>query len=135
MKTFDDFQVSERHKIDSIPVHQHRISMWYEDKENAELEELLSLTFWQIHAIWEGLQLYEQLLKRKKDIASESGQQDLRQYDREIESCVMAKRKVSAVRRYMASKHQKQNPGSLMNQIIETALQGENNERDTGEDS
>ena len=82
-----------------------------------------------------GVAVVRTTLKRKKDIASESGQSDLRQHDREIESCVMAKRKVSAVRRYMASKHQKQNPGSLMNQIIETALQGESNERDTGEDS
>ena len=108
--------------------------MWYETEDNsAEMEELLSLTFWQVTAIWEGLLLFEEVAKARLQAASNTGQRDLRAPGKVMESAVMAKRKILCIRRYMASKHQTKKIDSFEEAVINRAL-GVDDEGTTNED-
>ena len=130
-KNFTQWLAGEHHPISAVPVNEHRVSIWYEpgDEEwdgGPEMEELLSLTFWQVTAIWEGLQLFEEVTKARLQAATNSGQRDLRKHGKVMESCVMAKRKFSCIRRYMASKHQNKTIDSFEEQIINNAVGADN---------
>lgn len=128
---FKSWLKKEHHPLTQVDDEQHRITMWYEAWANDEnMEELLSLSYWEMNAIWEGINLFIEFTKARMDKASNSGHNDLRPLGRVMESSVMAKRKISSVRRYMASKHQHDD---LKNEVIATAL-GDNIESITGED-
>ena len=137
-KNFIQWLAGEHHPISHVPVNEHRVSIWYEpgDQEwdgETEMEELLSLTFWQVTAIWEGLQLFEEVTKARLQAAASSGQRDLRKHGKVMESCVMAKRKFSCIRRYMASKHQNKTVDSFEQEIINSAV-GADDEGTTSKD-
>ena len=137
-KNFTQWLAGEHHPISGVPVNEHRVSIWYEpgDMEwdgETEMEELLSLTFWQVTAIWEGLQLFEEVTKARLQAATNSGQRDLRKHGKVMESCVMAKRKFSCIRRYMASKHQNNTTDSFEDHVINRAV-GVNNEGTASKD-
>jgi len=137
-KNFIQWLAGEHHPISHVAVNEHRVSLWYEpgDQEwdgETEMEELLSLTFWQVTAIWEGLQLFEEVTKARLLAATNSGQRDLRKHGKVLESCVMAKRKFSCIRRYMASKHQNKTVDSFEQEIINSAV-GAEDERTTSKD-
>jgi hypothetical protein len=137
-KNFIQWLAGEHHPITEAPVTEHRVSIWYEPGDvewdgETEMEELLSLTFWQVTAIWEGLQLFEEVTKARLQAATSSGQRDLRKHGKILESCVMAKRKFSCIRRYMASKHQNKTMDSFEQEIINSAL-GEDDEGTTSKD-
>jgi hypothetical protein len=133
--TFDKWVAAEHHPITGVPTDDHRVSLWYETDGSGEgtFEELLSLTFWQVTAIWEGLVLYEEVAKARLQAASDSGQRDLRAHGKIMESCVMAKRKISSIRRYMASKHQNKTTDSFAEQVINNAV-GADDDGTTNED-
>ena len=137
-KNFIQWLAGEHHPISHVPVNEHRVSIWYEPGDvewdgETEMEELLSLTFWQVTAIWEGLQLFEEVTKARLQAAASSGQRDLRKHGKVMESCVMAKRKFSCIRRYMASKHQNRTMDSFEQEIINNVL-GEDDEGTTSKD-
>jgi hypothetical protein len=124
---FTQWLAGEHHPITEVPITEHRVSIWYEPGDlewdgEGEMEELLSLTFWQVTAIWEGLQLFEEVAKARLQAATNSGQRDLRKHGKVVESCVMAKRKLSCIRRYMASKHQNKTMDPFEEQAIHNAL-------------
>ena len=132
--TFDKWVAAEHNPITGVPADEHRVSLWYEIEDNsAEMEELLSLTFWQVTAIWEGLLLFEEVAKARLQAASNTGQRDLRAPGKVMESAVMAKRKISCIRRYMASKHQTKKIDSFEEAVINRAL-GVDDEGTTNED-
>ena len=133
-KEFDKWVAAEHNPITGVPDNAHRVSLWYEVDGNSEdMEELLSLTFWQVTAIWEGLQLFEEVAKARLQAASDSGQRDLRAHGKVMESAVMAKRKISCIRRYMASKYQSKKIDSFEEAVINRAL-GVDDEGTTNED-
>ena len=134
MGSFEEWLAAEHQPITGVLDADHRVVLWYEEDAYDEVgEELLSLDYWQVSAIWEGLRLFEEVAKARLDAAANSGQKDLRQHNRVIESTVMAKRKISSIRRYMASKHQRIDPASIRGQVIDTAV-GADNEGTTRED-
>lgn len=137
-KNFTQWLAGEHQPISEVPTNEHSVSIWYEPggmkwDDETEMEELLSLTFWQVTAIWEGLQLFEEVAKARLQAAASSGQRDLRKHGKIVESCVMAKRKFSCIRRYMASKHQNNTTDSFEDHVINRAV-GVNDEGTTGKD-
>lgn len=126
---FKTWLKKEHYPISEVDPEDHRVTLWYEEREHDDnMEELLSLSFWELNSIWEGINLYIDLTKARIDKASGSGV-DVRPLNRVMESTVMAKRKISTIRRYMANKHQHD---ELKIEVIETTL-GADSERTTGE--